>query len=133
MSGNLSLPHKITISKDELPDSCIFITNFDSENIDKNQVIQSKIISSSKTSFDLEISMYGAKSKQRNELNNVTIRWCIIDINQMCDLKTDIGNETFSLKFLENVDKFENIAYANEAEKEHEALSDDKIVILNIV
>ncbi|CAG8499579.1 3562_t:CDS:2 [Racocetra persica] len=129
LSGHLSLPHKITISKDELPDSCIFITSFDSENIDKNQVIQSKIISSSETGFDLEISMYGAKSKQRNELNNVTMRWCIIDINQACDLKTDIGN---NLKVLENVDKFENFAYANEANRaerdEHEAFSVAEIV-----
>ncbi|RIB05371.1 hypothetical protein C2G38_600161 [Gigaspora rosea] len=101
---HLSLPNKIIISKIELPNSFIFVTSFDSENIDKNQIVEGKIIESSKKSLTMEISMYNVESKQISELNNVTMRWCIIDLNQVCDIEPDIGTESFNLKFLENVD-----------------------------
>ncbi|CAG8710382.1 15743_t:CDS:2, partial [Gigaspora rosea] len=108
---HLSLPNKIIISKIELPNSFIFVTSFDSENIDKNQIVEGKIIESSKKSLTMEISMYNVESKQISELNNVTMRWCIIDLNQVCDIEPDIGTDQVRAEKIKESD-LENPPYS---------------------
>ncbi|CAG8495097.1 23566_t:CDS:2 [Gigaspora margarita] len=83
LPGQSSFTHKLSISNVEsyFPDSFIFVTSFDSENLDKYQVIQGKIIDSSKNNLNLEVSLYNTENQQSNELIALTMRWCAIDIN----------------------------------------------------
>ncbi|CAG8618957.1 27397_t:CDS:2, partial [Racocetra persica] len=98
----------ISISVDRLSDSFIFITSFDPENLNKNQVIHASIKDGSKSSLNLNISQNNAKTTRNNELNNVIMRWCLINTNQKDSVTTDVAIKSFSWNDLGDVVKIES-------------------------
>ncbi|KAF0429942.1 kinase-like protein [Gigaspora margarita] len=84
--------------------SCFLITSFDSKDLNKNQIIQSKLKEFSETCIRVEVFQYNLNEIQC-VMTDITMKWCIIDTHN-ADEKNHIivdvgGAETFSLSFLD--------------------------------
>ncbi|KAF0501370.1 kinase-like protein [Gigaspora margarita] len=105
LSGQLPLKHSIS-TLDEFPDSFVFVTSLDSEDLNENQVIRGNIEYHSKTSLILNISQYNEEishDEESNQLDNVIIRWCMINTNHKDYVTTDVGAESLSWSVLGEV------------------------------
>ncbi|CAG8807739.1 15312_t:CDS:2, partial [Racocetra persica] len=95
LTGQLPLTHEIRM-QNELLDSFIFVTSFDSKNLNKNEVIEGHIENHSKTSLSLTLSQYNAEEILSNNLNNIIMKWCLIDTNQNDYLISDVEKKNFN-------------------------------------
>ncbi|CAG8543249.1 32951_t:CDS:2, partial [Racocetra persica] len=95
------LPINVEILSSTWSNSCIFVTNFDSKDLDKNQIIKSKIKECSKVgTMNVEVFQYNSEEIQSKILENVTMRWCMIDTNQKFSITTEVGTKSFSWNLL---------------------------------
>ncbi|CAG8437804.1 9685_t:CDS:2, partial [Scutellospora calospora] len=92
------LPTSVEIPLHTWSNSCIFITNFESEDFDKNQIIKSRLKHCSMTSLSLDVFKYSSEKVQNEMLDYAIMRWCVIDTNENDYIKVDVG-ENFSTFF----------------------------------
>ncbi|KAF0418298.1 hypothetical protein F8M41_007265 [Gigaspora margarita] len=111
-SGQLPLKHSIS-TLNEFPDSFIFVTCLDSEDLSENQVIRG-IEHHSKTSLILNISQYNEENIQ---LDNVIMRWYMISTNHKDYVTTDVGTELLNWSVLGEVLTAKIVEPINEAPK----------------
>ncbi|CAG8719402.1 34333_t:CDS:2, partial [Racocetra persica] len=103
LSGQFPITCNVSISNDKLPDSFVFVTSFDSDDLNKNQVIQANTDDGLKSNLSLNISQSNAEAIQSIDLNNFTMRWCLINTNQKDFAITDVGMESFNWSILGEV------------------------------
>ncbi|CAG8641001.1 40810_t:CDS:10 [Gigaspora margarita] len=87
------LPINVEISLPSWLDSCIFVIGFDLEDLDKPQVIKSEHNYRSKSVLNINVFQYNSEVI----LENVTIRWCFIDINPEDLITIDVGEKVSNL------------------------------------
>ncbi|KAF0541056.1 kinase-like protein [Gigaspora margarita] len=102
------LPINVKISLPTWSNSCIFVTGFDSNNFDKNQIIKSKIKSATHalnalakkekeskinhlmTDLSLDVFQYNSET-QSVIFEDLTMRWCVIDTYGKDHITVDVG------------------------------------------
>ncbi|KAF0418301.1 kinase-like protein [Gigaspora margarita] len=96
LSAQLPFKHNISMSN-VFSGSFIIATSFDSEDFTEKQVIRGNVDTRdhSTTNLKLNISQYNMEEEQCNKLNDVVMRWCLIDTNSINSVNTDTEAEPF--------------------------------------